>query len=71
MDHKRAHNVGIQLRSLRKPVPELCQALRDSDETVLNIEVLNVMLNTLPNQDDLLLLKNFQGDLSDLAEVEK
>ncbi|CAM6106953.1 unnamed protein product [Calypogeia fissa] len=70
LDLKRAHNIGIQLRSLRKPIPELCQALREKDEATLTMEVLNVMFNTLPSEEDVALLQGYQGDPSELAEVE-
>jgi hypothetical protein len=70
LDLKRAHNIGIQLRSLRKPIPELCRALQNKQESLLTMEVLTVMLNTLPNEEDIALLQAYQGNPSDLAEVE-
>lgn len=70
LDLKRAHNIGIQLRSLRKPIPELCHALREKDEAMLTMEVLNVMFNTLPTEEDIALLQGYRGDSSELAEVE-
>lgn len=70
LDLKRAHNIGIQLRSLRKPILGLCHALRHKDEAMLTMEVLTVMLNTLPNEEDIALLQGYQGDPCELAEVE-
>jgi hypothetical protein len=71
LELKRAHNISIQLRSLRIPLLELCQALREIDQSVLTLEVLNVMHNTLPSEEDITLLQCYQGDPSVLAEVEK
>lgn len=71
LDLKRAHNISIQLRSLRMPLPELCQALLLMDERVLTAEVLNVMHNTLPNEEDVAILRSYGGNPAALAEVEK
>lgn len=71
LDLKRAHNISIQLRSLRIPLLELCQALRAMDQKTLTAEVLNVMHNTLPSEEDRVSLQTYQGNISMLAEVEK
>lgn len=71
LDLKRAHNISIQLRSLRIPLLELCQALRMMDQKILTAEVLNVMHNTMPSEEDVASLQTYQGNTSMLAEVEK
>ncbi|XP_024366497.1 uncharacterized protein [Physcomitrium patens] len=71
LDLKRAHNVNIQLRSLRTPLPKLLEALQNMDHDILTSEVLMVMHNTLPNEDDVKLLQNYVGDVDPLAEIEK
>lgn len=71
LDLKRAHNISIQLRSLRIPLSELCQALRAMDQKILTAEVLNVMHNTMPSEEDVASLQTYQGNTSMLAEVEK
>jgi hypothetical protein len=48
----------------------LCRALQNKQESLLTIEVLTVMLNTLPNEEDIALLQAYQGNPIDLAEVE-
>ena len=71
LDIKRAHNISIQLRSLRILLPKLLGALRDIDFDILTSEVLMVMNNTLPNEEDTKSLQNYKGDTSLLAEIEK
>jgi hypothetical protein len=71
LDIKRAHNVSIQLRSLRILLPKLLDALRGMDYNILTSEVLMVMHNTLPNEEDTKLLQSFKGDIIQLAEIER
>ena len=71
MDIKRAHNVSIQLRSLRILLPKLLDALRGMDYNILTSEVLMVMHNTLPNEEDTKLLQSYKGDIIQLAEIER
>lgn len=71
MDLKRAHNVSIQLRSLRISLPKLIEALQVIDYEILTSEVLMVMYNTLPNEEDTKLLQNYTGNSNPLAEIEK
>ena len=71
LDIKRAHNVSIQLRSLRILLPKLLDALRGMDYNILTSEVLMVMHNTLPNEEDTKLLQSYKGDIIQLAEIER
>ncbi|KAJ7521699.1 hypothetical protein O6H91_19G064400 [Diphasiastrum complanatum] len=71
IDIKRAHNISIQLSSLRKPLAELCKAVIDVDLNYLSAEMLNVLHLTLPTKEDIYLLKEYKGDPLQLAEVEK
>ena len=71
IDTKRAHNVSIQLSSLRRPFSDLCKALNEIDQQVLTSETLHVLMRPLPTKEDICLLKEFNGDPQQLAEVEK
>lgn len=71
IDVKHAHNVSIQLTSLRKPLLELCQALWDLNEVELNDDVLQLMHRTLPKEDDVNKLKQYTGDMVQLSDIEK
>ncbi|KAI5073410.1 hypothetical protein GOP47_0011423 [Adiantum capillus-veneris] len=71
IDMKRAHNISIQLSSLRKPFLELCKALQEMDEGILTNEALNVLYRTLPTKEDISSLKDYKGDPLQLADVER
>lgn len=52
-------------------MPKLLDALRAMDCNILTSEVLMVMHNTLPNEEDTKLLQNYKGNTTLLAEIEK
>lgn len=48
IDLKRAHNISIQLTGLRRPFPEIRQALLSMDEGILTAEILGVLDRAVP-----------------------
>jgi len=52
-------------------LPKLIEALQVINYDILTAEVLMVMYNTLPNEEDTKLLQNFNGDSISLGEIEK
>jgi len=69
VDGKRQQNVGIGVSKLRISNQELLQAIIKLDETILSLERTRVLIDLAPTDDEISMLRGYDGDL-DLLTTE-
>jgi len=68
---EKSKNIEIVLGKLKLDLENLACALLNCDEKVLNINTLESLIAVIPNETDLKLLKDFEGEKESLANSEK
>jgi len=71
LDHQRSNNIEIMLRGLKMNHIEIKNALLNMDENELTVEKLKAIQSNIPTQEEIILIENFDGDKSELANAEK
>jgi len=71
LDPKVLQNVGIALAKYRMPAPEIKQAVLELDESKLDQEKVNSLLALAPTNDDIHVLREYDGDVKLLGKVER
>jgi len=71
IDLSRANNIGIMLNRLKRSPEDIKAAIIKLDPEFLNTANLEALKKTLPNKDEIELLKNFDGDKSNIGFVEQ
>lgn len=69
VDGKRQQNVGIGVSKLRISNQDLIQAIVKLDETILSLERTRVLVDLAPTDDEISMLRGYDGDL-DLLTTE-
>lgn len=71
VDGKRQQNVGIGVSKLRIPTPDLLQAIIKLDETILSLDRTRVLLDLTPTDDEIPMLRGYDGDLDQLTTEDR
>ena len=71
IDPKRSLNISIQLAGLRMPFKRIKEALLKMDDETLAVDQLTILALAVPTQEELGLLRAYQGDRAELATVEQ
>ncbi|XP_078327272.1 FH2 domain-containing protein 1-like [Crassostrea virginica] len=71
LDPKKSMNVNIFLKQFRKPTDVIIDLLRAGDPRAFGVEKLKGLSKILPQQDEIDLIKTYEGSIDDLDEVEK
>lgn len=71
LDPKRQQNVSIAIARFRMSAEDIKSAIYSLDGTRLTSEVLNVLISISPTLEEIDLLKNYDGDVKLLGNVEK
>lgn len=71
VDGKRQQNVGIGVSKLRIPTPDLIQAIIKLDETILSLDRTRVLLDLAPTDDEISMLRGYDGDLENLTTEDR
>lgn len=67
VDGKRQQNVGIGVSKLRIPTNELITAIIKLDETILSMDRTKVLVDMCPTDDEISMLRGYDGDLEMLT----
>ncbi|EGF84247.1 hypothetical protein BATDEDRAFT_34176 [Batrachochytrium dendrobatidis JAM81] len=70
LDHKRAQDIAITLKGLRLPFASISLAIKTIDDDALSIDQLSKLCKYAPKEDELDILKSYEGDLSELGDAE-
>lgn len=71
LDPKRQQNVSIAIARFRMSAEDIKSAIYSLDSSRLTSEVLNVLISISPTLEEIDLLKNYDGDVKLLGNVEK
>lgn len=71
LDPKRQQNVGIAIARFRMPVSEIKTAIWELDTSKISGEKLNSLISIAPTVEEQDMLKNYDGDVKKLGNVEK
>lgn len=71
VDGKRQQNVGIGISKLRIPNGDLIQAIVKLDETILSLERTKVLCDLVPTDDEISMLRGYDGDLDMLTTEDR
>lgn len=71
LDPKRQQNVSIAIARFRMSADDIKTAIYSLDSSRLTSEVLNVLISISPTLEEIDLLKNYDGDMKLLGNVEK
>ncbi|KAJ3334966.1 Dishevelled associated activator of morphogenesis 2 [Gonapodya sp. JEL0774] len=71
LDPKRAQNINIALRSLKLNWEQIKSAVVEVDETVLTKDAVTSLLPTIPNDEDIALVKEVASERQNLGNAER
>ncbi|XP_023930367.1 inverted formin-2 [Lingula anatina] len=71
LDGKRSMNINIFLKQFRAPNEEVIKMIQSLDGSKIGAEKLRGLINILPQQDEIEMLKAFAGDRALLGNAEK
>ena len=71
IDAKRAYNVSISLSHFRLDYPLLRNAVMTMDPELLSLETLEVLQDILPTAEEVQTVKEYDGDVERLGDVER
>jgi hypothetical protein len=71
LDNRRSLNINIYLKQFRCSPFEIVQLIMNNKNHELGLENLEGMLKILPDANELVLLKGYQGDFDKLGEAER
>ena len=71
IDAKRAYNVSISLSRFRLDYPLIRNAVMLMDGELLSLEMLEVLADILPTAEEMKLVKEYEGDVEMLGDVER
>lgn len=71
LDPKRQQNVGIAIARFRMPVTEIKAAILELDSKKLSADKVHSLITMAPTVEEIDMLKNYDGDVKQLGNVEK
>ncbi|PVD34472.1 hypothetical protein C0Q70_05747 [Pomacea canaliculata] len=71
LDAKRSMNINIFLKQFRKTNEEIVDLIRKGDHRAFGVEKIKGLVKLLPQQDEVELIQNYEGDPEKLGSAEK
>jgi formin 2 len=71
IDLKRANNTIVNLKILKMPLPDMMAAVMAMDESVLDVDQIENLIQLCPTKEEMELLKNYTGDKATLGKSEQ
>lgn len=71
LDMKRSMNANIFLKQFKASNEEIVKMIKDGDNTAIGAERLRGLHKILPEKDEIMMIKNYEGDRSKLGNAEK
>ena len=71
LDRMRSLNISIFLKQFRSSNEEIVEMVREGDHEVFGAEKLKGLVKILPEQDEIEMLKSFDGDKARLGNAER
>ena len=71
LDRMRSLNINIFLKQFRSSNEEIVEMVREGDHEVFGAEKLKGLVKILPEQDEIEMLKSFDGDKNRLGNAER
>ena len=70
-DEKRLRNVGMAIVRLKPKIEDIRNAIIEVDDTILDDEMVRILVSNAPTQEEIEIVKGYEGDLSVLDEVDR